>query len=339
MLCGTAAASVSGGDYVLESSVVDSGGGEYVSGGEYSSRGSVGQIAMPKNEGLLGGGEYASRAGFYNPPHMTYQRGLAAVINLPSGEMRLTLPSGSVDKDRFEIYLNRDPITEPTAADPGKIDEANSKMVHNDGEWSRLFPNHLTEMSIFDEQSLFQEPLAEAGVLTFRYRDDNDDGNLDGSDPPVRVDTLNTWMLDETRNMWVRMHGAGVDPETKSVSVYFGKPGVFALLGAMDDSVSDLYAFPVPFRPNGPQAGSGIGQTGTESGGISFTNVPQAGKIEIFALDGRRVRKIDIPAGLATPVLTWDVRNASGEKVASGVYIWRATSGSNSKTGKLMIIW
>ena len=116
-------------------------------------------------------------------------------------------------------------------------------------------------------------------------------------------------------------------------------PGVYALLGMVDESVKDVYPFPVPFRPNGPQAGTGSGQSGTDADGITFINVPQAGAIEIYTLDGRLVRKLAIPAGLPIPKLKWDVRTAGGDRAASGVYLWRAVSGSNSKTGKLMVIW
>lgn len=329
----------SGGEYAIEASVVDAGGGEKMAGGEYQAKGSLGQIAIPDNVGLSVGGEYVNREGFYNPPHLTFQKGLAAVMRMPSGDISVTLPPASVDKERFDITMNRDSLLSPMAVDPGKIDEANSKIVHNEGPWSQLSPGTLAEMSIFDEQDLYLKPLANPGVLTMRYQDANNDGILDGSNPPVRVDTLNTWTLDQTRNMWVRLPEVGADPATRTLSVYFGMPGVYAVIGAIDDSVRDVYAFPVPFRPHGPQAGTNQGQTGTEAGGITFTSVPQNGRIEIYTLDGRLVRKISIPSTLIIPEVVWDVRTASGEKVASGVYIWRVVSGSNSKTGKLMVIW
>jgi hypothetical protein len=329
----------SGGEFAIESSVLDNGGGEKLSGGEYASKGSLSQISLPANEGLATGGEYVNREGFYNPPHLTFQKGLAAVMNMPGGEISVTLPPASVDKDRFDITMNRDPLASPMAVDPGKIGEANNKIVHNDGEWSQLYPGALAEMSIFDEQSLFLKPLANPGVLTMRYSDANNDGILDGSTPPVRIDTLNAWTLDQNRNMWVRLPDAGANPGAKTVSVFFGAPGVYAVIGALDDSVRNVYAFPVPFRPNGPQAGTNQGQTGTEADGITFTSVPQSGKIEIYTLDGRLVRKITIPDTLIIPDVRWDVRTAGGERVASGVYIWRVYSGHNVKTGKLMVIW
>ncbi|OGR52983.1 MAG: hypothetical protein A2049_04460 [Elusimicrobia bacterium GWA2_62_23] len=337
---GSALADISsGGEYAIESSVLDAGGGEKLNGGEYSAKGSLAQVSLPENAGLSVGGEYVNREGFYNPPHMTFQKGLAAVMSMPSGEMTIALPPGAVDKERFDITMNRDPLASPLAVDPDKINEANSKIIYNEGPWSQLSPGSLTEMSIFDEQTFYTKPLAEKGVLTMRYPDVNNDGILDGSNPPVRVDTLNAWTLDQNRNMWMRLPDFGADTSARTLSVYFGLPGVYAVIGAIDDSVRDVFAFPVPFRPNGPQAGTGQGQTGTEAAGITFSNVPQSGRIEIYTLDGRLVRKLAIPDNLILPEVKWNVRTAGGERAASGVYIWRVVSGGNAKTGKLMVIW
>jgi hypothetical protein len=212
-------------------------------------------------------------------------------------------------------------------------------MTYNEGSWSRLFPDHLTEFAVFDEQDFYRKPLANRGLMTMRYKDEDGDGNIDGSYPPVRADTLNAWTLDEESRMWVALPSAGVDKVSRTLSLYFGLPGVYALIGQLDTAVNNVFAYPVPFRPNGPQAGSGAGQTGTEAGGITFTNVPQQGDIEIYTLDGRLVRKLGIPDNLMMPKLKWDVRTASGDKAASGTYIWRVVSGGNSRTGKLMVIW
>lgn len=328
-----------GGTYQLAGSVVDNGGGASLTGGDYSVKGAIGQNNLPPNRGNAEGGAYSNRTGFNNPPHFSYQGGLPAVLAMASGDIQLTLPANSIDKEGFDVTLNKNPETQPLSVDPSKIVDANDKIVNNDGAWSQLYPNNLSEMAIFDEQSFYTKPLAQRGLLTMRYKDANNDGILDGSNPPVRVNTLNAWVLDESVNSWVQMPGGGVNEDAKLLTVPFGMPGVYALLGTQDQSVVNVKAYPVPFRPNGPQAGIGPGQTGTEAAGITFDSLPQSGSIKIYTLDGRLVKKMDIPDMFGIPKLVWDVRTSSGEKAASGVYIWRAVSGSNSKTGKLMVVW
>ncbi|HBB66710.1 MAG TPA: hypothetical protein DCZ93_05305 [Elusimicrobia bacterium] len=327
------------GAYQLEFSVRDSGGGGILTGGEYSSRAAVGQLLEPEGAGVPVSGAYVNRTGFYNPPHFTFQRGLASVINFNSGSASLTLPPGAVDKEVFDITLNNDPAARPLNVDPGLIISANGKMEQNEGSWSRLFPDSITEMALFDEQDVWARPFNKNGTLSMRYADGDGDGILDGSNPPVRVDTIKAWTLDEALAMWAKLPASSADRAARTITVPFMAPGVYALLGMVDESVKDTYAFPVPFRPDGPKAGSGAGESGTESDGITFANVPQTGDIGIYTLDGRLVRKLTIPAGLVIPKLKWDVRTDGGDRAASGVYLWRVVSGSNSKTGKLMVIW
>lgn len=329
----------SSGPYQLESSVRDNGGGTVLSAGGYTSKGSVGQGLAPEGPGASASGAYVNRAGFYNPPHFTFQKGLASVITFNAGAASLTLPPGAVDKEAFDITLNNNPVSDPTYVDPSLINSANGKIERNEGGWARLFPDNISEMSLFDEQGVWDKPFAEAGALSMRYKDDNNDGILDGSNPPVRVDTIKAWALDEALAMWAKLPASASDRASKSITVPFLSPGVYALLGMVDESVKDTYAFPVPFRPGGARAGSGAGQSGAEADGITFTNIPQTGAIEIYTVDGRLVRKLPVPAGLIIPKLKWDVRTAGGERAASGVYLWRVVSGSNSKTGKLMVIW
>ena len=332
-------AMVSGGAYQLELSASGQSGGGLSSGGDYSVKGSLGQNIMPPNLGMVNGGEYVSRSGFYNPPHFTYQKGLASNLVFPGGNARLTLPAGAVDKEVFDILLNKNGAIAPLTVDQSIIDRANAKIAVNEGALASPLTGNLTEMSLFDEQSQWDKPFNKSGLLSLAYRDDNGDGIVDGSNPPIRVETMRTWLLDQDLELWVKLNASALDGASRSVTVPFMSPGLYALLGTLDESVKNVYAFPAPFRPNGPQAGLGAGQTGLASEGITFANIPQQGNIEIYTLDGGLVRKLGIPPNLIIPKVKWDVKNSSGEKVASGVYIWRVVSGSNVKTGKLMVIW
>lgn len=340
MLCSASPALcfvASGGDYGLESSVI-SGGGQLSSGGEYTAKGALSQIILPSSNGSFAG-EYANRAGFYNPPHFTYQGGLPVQLSFESGNVELFLPANSVGRNVFDITINKDAVNNPVMADSAKITNANSKMEINEGAWSRLYSGNISEMFVFDEQDFWTEPFLSKGMLAMNYKDANDDGILDGSNPPVRVETLQAWALDDEWSMWGKMAGANLDVSSKRLLVPLLSPGVYALIGQLEDNVKDIYAFPVPFRPNGPNAGYGTGKTGTEANGIIFDRLPQEGSIDIYTIDGRLVKKIDVASNLfAVSKVNWDVKNESGQKVASGVYIWRVVSGPNSKTGKLMVI-
>ena len=101
-------------------------------------------------------------------------------------------------------------------------------------------------------------------------------------------------------------------------------------------SVSDAYAYPVPFRPHGPQAGTGPGHTGTDSEGITFTQLPPQGGIDVYNVRGERVWHGDFGDG--SGAFAWNTLASSGQPAASGVYLYVITGPQDKKVGKLSII-
>jgi hypothetical protein len=112
---------------------------------------------------------------------------------------------------------------------------------------------------------------------------------------------------------------------------------VFALISVAQSAVSQAYAFPVPFRPHGPQSGTGAGRTGTDASGITFVNLPSQASVKVFNVRGERVWQGEDDAGLGK--IVWYARNGAGEEVRSGVYVYvvRGIDGQ-TKTGQLVII-
>jgi len=68
---------------------------------------------------------------------------------------------------------------------------------------------------------------------------------------------------------------------------------------------------------------------------ITFDHMALHSTIKIFTVAGRLVRTLDADSGSAT----WDRKNDSGDRVASGVYLYLLTDGQGNETkGKLAII-
>ncbi len=68
---------------------------------------------------------------------------------------------------------------------------------------------------------------------------------------------------------------------------------------------------------------------------ITFDNLPAQSTLKIFTLSGHRVRALPT----SSLFLTWDLKNDSGEKVASGLYIYLITTdGGQKSTGKIAVI-
>lgn len=106
------------------------------------------------------------------------------------------------------------------------------------------------------------------------------------------------------------------------------------LIGATGTTFSDLFrasedlsalrAYPNPWRSNQHSAYP-----------MTFDRLPTDGvsSVRIFTISGELVRSL---AGTAS--VQWDLRNDSGERVASGIYIYLVTVNNEHRTGKIAVI-
>lgn len=102
-------------------------------------------------------------------------------------------------------------------------------------------------------------------------------------------------------------------------------------MGAGFYDLSDVYAYPVPYKPN-----DGLSTTGDETSGIIFTNLSTEAEIKIYTITGELVKKLTHKGGF---VEEWyPVENEKGKRVASGVYVYYINNYRQHKSGKLMII-
>lgn len=232
---------------------------------------------------------------------------------------RVAVPAGAYPTDFFMIVS--------TAQTSQAVAAANRKLSALPGVSASALG--VLSASAFDEAGGAVQPSSPC-VISFPYQDDNGDGIVDGSLPPVRVKNLAVWRLDDKNSLWVKQVGASVDDLAMRVSLKVEHFSSYALMGVPDTDVSTVYAYPVPFRPN---AGD-LARYGGWADLITFTSLPSYGKLRIYTITGDLVRELDV----VPPEMKWDVRNSAGQIVASGVYIWEIVSGKNRKTGKLMVV-
>ncbi len=247
----------------------------------------------------------------------------------------LTAPAGIFPANGY-IVIKDDPVHYPDPQNPDKntivaqILEANTQIVASGGPF--MNPVLFREVSAYDlNNNRIQLSSANVASLTVTYQADSH-GIIVGSEPPVHAANTSLYVLDETRNVWVRLPSIH-DLEKHTVTAALPHISVFALIAGDDTDVSQVYAYPVPWKPRSASSA----QYGTLAQGITFTNMPSMGTLKIYTLSGKLVNEIDFNSGAAT--LQWLGTNSSGAEVASGVYLWEVTSSGNHKTGKLMVVW
>ena len=335
----------SGGNYSMNSSVTLP-GSRNLTGGNFSVDTVMGQYNLPTTipSDELYGANYLLRMGFLNPPHFGMQSCYGLDLWDPSHTLHVVLAPYSVPVPSFNVLFNNDPASNPSSkVDPAIIAEANRKMLLDRGPFAQAVGSNIWEIDVQNVGSYYSGPISPNGAISmsFQYATSNSGVFEAGTNPPVKASTLQLWRLDEQNAIWMRVADSEQDLSSHRITAPLRHLSVYALIGGADTAVNDVFVYPVPFRPNGPNAGIGAGRTGAEwtplAGGITFGNLPSEGSIEIYTLSGQLVRTLAIPPSTSTN-LRWDVKNSAGQSVASGVYIWRVVSGNNSKTGRLMVI-
>lgn len=215
-----------------------------------------------------------------------------------------------------------------SGTDTSAVRDANSKILTLGAERK---PVKIVHAEAFDDSGrAWAPPLGQSVVMNVPYPDGNGDGLVDGTSPALRAKRLAVWRLDEYQSLWVKQLGASVDLSGQKVSYPTNHFSVYGLFGSVDTDVTDVYAYPVPFRPNG----GNTARYGSWAEGIKFVNLPSEGTINFYTLSGELVRSMDVIA----PQMAWNARNSDGQQVASGLYLWEIRSKNNRKTGKLVII-
>ncbi|MGQ0644743.1 MAG: hypothetical protein ACT4O3_04545 [Elusimicrobiota bacterium] len=283
-------------------------------------------------------GGFSASPGIWGGGPLYFSHETQAVLPFGSADQpsKITISSHAVPMD-FLIFTSANPVSRPLGVSPDVIREATANLAKAQSPYVKPLEDRVWEILIqYVNGERHAARFATQAVLTLPYSDANKDGLVDGTNPPVRAETLSIWWLDEEHRLWVKLPDSRVDSRARTVSAPIRALAVFAVMGAPSFKVSDAYAFPSPWRPSGPNAGLGAGQTGTEAGGITFTNLPSEGRIRVYTLSGVLVR--DIHHNDGTPQAKWDGKNEAGDNVATGTYIYAVESAGATKTGKLVIV-
>ena len=195
--------------------------------------------------------------------------------------------------------------------------------------------NYLNLSDLAEESATRFNLSADTKDVTFEMSLPFDPAKLNGVNP----NALRIFRLEELAEGWrwtVRdIEHVRVDSDTVVARVTGFS--VFQIMSdPYEEDLRNLKYGPNPFRPN-----DGLDKTGdyTPANQPRFDNLPAGRiKVEIYTITGSLVysgREVDVPDGQ----YKWDGRNNSGDKVASGYYIWYIEDDSgNSKTGKLAVI-
>jgi len=253
-------------------------------------------------------------------------REISNIFYSRDGQARVVLALDAISNDA-SIDINRDPITSPKEVDPSKITQANSKVLAEGDQFFYPLTSSLTEINAYGIDDVrITDPFSATVTVSLYYDDENNDGIVDGTSPPIQARGLVMYRLDETHGLWVRVPGSSVDLSAHCVCASVPRFYVFTLMATPTSSLKDVRVFPNPYKPNAPDFHTTL----------TFTNISSDCTIKVFTLTGDLVKTIRVSGGAGQA--TWDVKNEAGESLASGLYLFVITSADDKKSGKFAVI-
>jgi len=115
-----------------------------------------------------------------------------------------------------------------------------------------------------------------------------------------------------------------IAPSGRSITVHIDKPGKYVLVLPLNiPKKLDVAAFPNPYKPS---------KHGNK--GITFTNLRQGDRIRLYTITGEMIYDAKVSAD---GNFVWNVQNNSGNKIASGVYVYYIESRGSKIKGKVAV--
>ncbi|MFH1563404.1 MAG: carboxypeptidase regulatory-like domain-containing protein [Nitrospirota bacterium] len=218
-----------------------------------------------------------------------------------------------------DFYITIDPKPEQQHLE---INLANFALSHD--PTSRGITNSLHLFQAYDKDDKPIQPGTNSFILiSLPYPDENQDEFVDYPEVRINEQTLKIYELKNSR--WVEVKNGTVHPYENIVSAKITNFGVYMLIGQIIPANLDiLKVYPNPFKPIRGDSE------------IVFDGLPPNTTIRIYDISASLIKEIE---NISTGSYKWDVRDAYGKNVASGIYIYIISNDEDmKKIGKIAII-
>jgi len=252
---------------------------------------------------------------------------MAKTVVTPVDGMKLTIQPGAFSEDAG-VNVTTDPVNNAEHTDKTLITRA-IKIARAKGAYAGD-PSHYPISTLMFEitgetanGAVIQGTLGNKIILSLSYPDQDNDGIVDGTNPPVEARNLEIFLLDEVLGEFKKVSGSSVNLEEKTVSGTIDHLSIYAVMTAISASVSNFLIRPNPWEPH------------KNSSPVLLDNLPDPAEIRIYTVTAQRVITLH---GNGSSILEWNGRNERGESVAPGVYTVMLKGPGGIKRKKLTII-
>lgn len=259
------------------------------------------------------GVDYASaRPGTLTPPS-------------PNDGLQLIIPPNTFGGAAV-ILFSSSPLTVPISITPQILADG----VSSPPAGQTLVPNSIFEIVANVGGLPFVGTLGSTVTIAIPYPDNDGNGLVDGTFPPIPAQNLKVYTLNTAVTSWEALPSS-LDAANRRVLGQTSHFSIFALFGptGIKPNTDQVRLYPRPWRPGSNSNFDSVTFAG--STGLAIDNLPTSGSVLIFTLSGELVRDLSFGA-VNAGTLIWNGTNHAGRRVASGVYFAIVKGDDSSST-------
>jgi len=229
------------------------------------------------------------------------------VAKSEDGKVRIDFDAGDLGTDGW-IVINQDP-EDTTGTMPGSYYQLGQTTV---------------ELIAYDSGGNPITDFAGDVLLVLYYLDEDQDGIVDNTDPPINESALKVYKLENGN--WVEASGSVVYENENNVQARLSSFSIYTLMGksALAPSLGQVLVYPNPFKKYKHNRINFGHPTDTDR------RLPQEATIKIYTITGELVKKIEVTEA-DDGYVTWDGTNQNDKPLASGIYIYHISSPNSNK--------
>ncbi|MBI5595008.1 MAG: fibronectin type III domain-containing protein [Elusimicrobia bacterium] len=231
----------------------------------------------------------------------------------PNQEVRITVPPNAFGSPAV-LLISSSPLTVPITVSVRTLTDGLSSPPTG----QTLVPSSLIEVVANVGGVPRTSNLGSMVTLGIPYPDTDGNGLVDGTSPAIPAENLRMYTLNTAVTRWEALPST-VDLANKRVLGQTSHFSIFALFGptGIKPNTDQVRLYPRPWKPGSGGKFDSVSFAGRT--GLAIDNLPSSGNIRIFTLSGELVRELLFNAVNVGTVI-WDGTNASGRRIASGVY-------------------
>lgn len=231
----------------------------------------------------------------------------------PNDGVRIIVPPNAFGGAAV-ILMSSSPLTIPISISRAVLADG----IASPPSGQTLVPNSVFEIVANVGGGAFSGQLASTVTLGLPYPDGDGNGLVDGTFPPIPVESLKVYTLNTAVTSWDVLPSS-VDKANKRVLGQTTHFSVFALFGptGIKPDTNQIRLYPRPWKPGSGGKFDSVSFGGRT--GLAIDNLTSSGYVRIFTLSGELVREMSYGA-VNVGTLIWDGTNDAGARTASGVY-------------------